>query len=231
MPVRSRRPDRSRSALVVGLGRFGTSVASSLVDQGWEVIAVDESQELVQRWSDAITFTVQADTTDQEALEQLGAGTFDRAVVAIGTDIEASVLTVVNLVDIGVSEIWAKAINSQHARILQRIGAHHVVLPESAMGARVAHMLTGSMTDYLEFDDGFAIARTTAPPSACGRTLAESALRTKFGITVVGVKASAQDFDYARPETVVRSGEELVICGPTAKVDAFCAAASAERAS
>lgn len=229
MPVRSKRTDRSRSALVVGLGRFGTSVATGLVDQGWEVLAVDESIELVQRWADTITFTVQADSTDEEALQQLGAATFDRAVVAIGTDIEASVLTVVNLVDLGVAEIWAKAINGQHARILQRIGAHHVVFPESAMGERVAHMLTGSLSDYIEFEDGFAIARTTPPPSACGRTLAETALRTAYGITVVGVKREGEDFTYARPETVVEKGHELVICGPTATLDAFVAAANRER--
>ena len=96
------------------------------------------------------THVVSADTTDTEALRQIGAEQFDRAVVGIGTDIEASVLTVLSLVELGVSEVWAKAINAKHARLLERVGATHVVRPESAMGERVAHMVTGAMIDYIE---------------------------------------------------------------------------------
>ena len=103
---------------------------------------------------------------------------FDRAVVAIGTDIEASVLTVLALAEAGVADIWAKAITRKHGRILERVGAHHVVYPEFSMGERVAHMLTGRMMDYIEFDDEFSIARTLAPPFTWGKTLAESAPRT-----------------------------------------------------
>lgn len=219
----------SQSVLIVGLGRFGASVAKGLVTQGWEVVAVDTSPDLVQRWADLLTFTVVADTTDEEALAQLGVDGFDQAVVAIGTDIEASVLTVVNLVEAGVRDIWAKAINVQHAKILRRIGAHHVVLPESAMGERVAHILTGSLTDYIEFSDGFAIARTPVPPSAWGKSLAESALRSRYGVTVVGLKSPGHDFTHALPETVVEPGQEMVVCGPTKKLDAFSAAARKER--
>lgn len=209
--------------LVVGLGRFGTSVAHSLVRLGHEVLAVDERADIVQRFSGDFTHIVAADTTDTEALRQIGADQFKRAVVGIGTDIEASVLTVLSLVDLGVKEVWAKAINAKHARILERVGAAHIVRPESAMGERVAHMVTGAMIDYIEFDDGFAIARTRTPQFACNKTLAESALRQKYGVTVVGVKTRGSDFTYARPETTISTSDELIVSGPTDKVETFCA--------
>lgn len=209
--------------LVVGLGRFGSAVARSLIRLGHDVLGVDEDAALVQRFASEFTHVVSADTTDTEALRQIGAEQFDRAVVGIGTDIEASVLTVLSLVELGVSEVWAKAINAKHARILERVGATHVVRPESAMGERVAHMVTGAMIDYIEFDDGFSIARTRAPKLAAGRTLLESQLRAKFGVTVVGVKRRGEDFTYARPETLIEATDELIVSGPTRKVETFCA--------
>lgn len=209
--------------LVVGLGRFGTAVSRSLERLGHEVLAVDERADIVQRLASDFTHVVAADTTDTEALRQLGAEQFKRAVVGIGTDIEASVLTVLSLVELGVEEVWAKAINPKHARILERVGATHVVRPESAMGERVAHMVTGAMIDYMEFDDGFAIARTRTPYVAFDQTLEEAALRSKYGITVVGVKRRGEGFTYARPETVVTASDELIVSGPTRKVEEFCA--------
>ncbi|MFD1826366.1 MULTISPECIES: potassium channel family protein [Mumia] len=207
--------------LVIGLGRFGTAVASSLTRLGHEVLGIDESMDLVQKWATEFTHVVQADSTDEEALRQIGADQFDRAVVGIGTDIEASVLTVLTLNELGVREVWAKAINKKHGKILERVGARHVVYPESAMGERVAHMVTGTMIDFIEFDDGFAIARTAAPAGAVGRTLAESALRSQYGITVVGVKRPGADFTYARPETFVGEFDELIVSGATKKVERF----------
>ncbi|WP_293786004.1 TrkA family potassium uptake protein [uncultured Aeromicrobium sp.] len=209
--------------LVVGLGRFGSSVSRSLERLGHEVLAVDERPDIVQKYASDFTHVVAADTTDTEALRQIGAEQFDRAVVGIGTDIEASVLTVLSLVELGVEEVWAKAINAKHARILERVGATHVVRPESAMGERVAHMVTGAMIDYIEFDDGFSIARTRAPRVAFDQTLAEAALRSKYGITVVGVKRRGEDFTYARPETLINASDELIVSGPTRKVETFCA--------
>ncbi|MGH3457849.1 potassium channel family protein [Aeromicrobium sp.] len=209
--------------LVIGLGRFGSSVARSLVQLGHDVLAVDERPEVVQRFASDFTHVVAADSTDTEALRQIGAEQFDRAVVGIGTDIEASVLTVLSIVELGVKEVWAKAINAKHARILERVGAHHVVRPESAMGERVAHMVTGAMIDYIEFDDGFAIARTRAPEVSWDRTLEETGLRAKYGVTVVGVKRRGEDFTYARPETSITSSDELIVSGPTTKVENFCA--------
>ena len=159
--------------VVIGLGRFGGAVAQSLVRLGHEVLAIDEDADLVQRWSDKLTHVVQADSTDSDALRQLGVQDLGRAVVGIGTDIEASVLTVLALHELGVDEIWAKAITAKHGQILERTGAHHVVYPEAAMGERVAHLVTGRMIDFIEFDDGFAIAKTSTPREAAGATLGE----------------------------------------------------------
>lgn len=209
--------------IVLGLGRFGSAVARSLVHLGHDVLAVDERADIVQRYASDFTHVVAADTTDTEALRQIGAEQFDVAVVGIGTDIEASVLTVLGLLDLGVKEVWAKAISGKHAAILERVGATHVIRPESQMGKRVAHLVTGTMTDFIEFDDGFAIARTRAPECTADRNLTESNVRQKYGVTVVGVKTRGEDFTYAQADTFVTKGDELIVSGPTPKVEAYCA--------
>lgn len=210
------------SVVVIGLGRFGSAVAESLVRLDQEVLAIDHDPDLVERWADELTHVVRADSTDEEALEQLGVGDFERAVVAIGADIEASVLTVLALAEVGVTDIWAKALTRKHGLILERIGAHHVVYPEYSMGERVAHMLTGSMIDFIEFDDEFSIARTSAPRMTWDKSLGESAPRTHHGVTIVGVKRGGEDFAYAQPETMVHRHDQLIVSGPTRKVESFC---------
>lgn len=209
------------SVVVIGLGRFGGSVAQSLYRLGHEVLGIDEDAALVQRWSSRLTHVVQADATSNEALRQLGIADFGHAVVGIGSDLEASVLTVLALHELDVRDIWAKATSEKHGRILERTGAHHVVYPEAAMGERVAHLVTGKMIDFIEFDDGFAIVKTRAPVEAQNRTLAESGLRTRHGVTVVGIKRPREDFTYARPETLVQAGDLLIVSGPTEKVEKF----------
>jgi trk system potassium uptake protein TrkA len=211
------------SVLVVGLGRFGGQVAASLVRLGHEVLAVDEDEQIVQKWSDRLTHVVQADSTDEEALRQLGVGDLQRAIVGIGTDIEASVLTVLALTEVGVRDIWAKAITAKHGKILSAVGADHVIYPEAAMGERVAHLIASQMLDFIEFDDGYAIAKVQAPAEAIGQSLADSALRSKYGITVVGVKMTGSDFTYARPETMVYGGALLIVAGKTPDVERFAA--------
>ncbi|GAB3236613.1 TrkA family potassium uptake protein [Glycomyces halotolerans] len=208
---------------VIGLGRFGSAVAHSLTRMGHEVLAIDERADIVQRYSETLTHVVQADSTDTGVLNQLGVGEFDHVVVAIGTDIEASVLTVLACEESGVREIWAKAINAKHGQILHRTGAHHVVYPEAAMGERVAHLVSGKMMDFIEFDDGFAIVKTRAPAEAIDRALGESRLRSKYGVTVVGIKKTGEDFTYATPETVIAEGDTLIVSGSTKKVEAFAA--------
>lgn len=221
MARRKLKPVHAGTVLVVGLGRFGSAVAESLVRQDVEVLAVDEDATLVQRYADEFTLTVQADATDGEAMRQLGISEIDSAVVAIGSDVEASVLTVITLVEAGVTRIYAKAITRKHGKILQNIGATHVIYPEYVMGQRVAHMVTGGVKDYLEFEDGFAIVRTYAPRETWDITLAESAVRSTYRVTVVGIKRTGEDFTYAVPETVVHEGDELVVSGTTEDVERF----------
>lgn len=211
-----------QSVLVVGLGRFGSAVAMALVEMDKEVMAIDENPELVQRYAAELTHVVQADTTDEEALRQLGVASFDRAVVAIGSDIEASVLTVLALSEAGVDEIWAKAITTKHGKILERVGAHHVVYPERQMGKRVAHQITGSLEDYLEFE-GYALARIQAPTVLWGLPLGESDVRTRWRITVVGIKAAGEQYTYADHTTIPHRGDELIISGFVKAVEKFSA--------
>jgi trk system potassium uptake protein TrkA len=133
------------------------------------------------------------------------------------------VLTVLALGEIGVREIWAKAITAKHGKILAAVGADHVIYPEAAMGERVAHLIASTMLDFIEFDDGYAIAKVRTPEEAIGRTLGDSKLRGKYGITVVGVKMTGSDFTYARPETMVYGGALLIVAGRTHDVERFAA--------
>ncbi len=224
MAKRLRHPNRpeSTTVLVAGLGRFGIACATSLVSAGSDVLAIDEDPALVQRMADQLTHVLVADSTDEEALRQLGVDSIEKAIVGIGSDIEASIMTVLALHQLGVKEIWAKAITKKHGLILERIGANHVLYPERAMGERVAHAVYGSMIDYFEFEDGFSIARTSAPQMSWGRPLSESVIRSTFHVTVVGVKRRDVDFTYAQPETVVLEGDELIVSGRTRLVEQFC---------
>jgi trk system potassium uptake protein TrkA len=164
---------------------------------------------------------MQVDTTDEEAMRQIGAADFDQAVVAIGTDIESSVLTTVLLADLGVSEIWAKAISRDHGRILERIGAHHVVYPEADMGERVAHLVSGAMLDYIKFDDGFALAKLEVTEPLGDGPLGELRLRARYGVTVVGFRPPDGTFTYADRETVIGAGSLIAIAGRIDDVDRF----------
>jgi trk system potassium uptake protein TrkA len=207
--------------LVVGLGRFGSSLALSLVEGGREVLAVDASAERVQHYADRLTHVVQVDTTDEEAMQQLGASDFAQAIVAIGSDIEASVLSTALLVDLGVPEIWGKAISREHGRILERIGAHHVVYPEADMGERVAHLVSGAMLDYIRFDEEFALAKLVADESLSGAPLGDLGLRASFGITVVGIRPPNGTFTYADRQTEIAPGSLIAVAGRITDVDKF----------
>jgi trk system potassium uptake protein TrkA len=211
------------SVVVIGLGRFGGTLAESLSKLGHEVLGIDERMKIVQEYAERLTHVVQADSTDENALRQLGVDAFQRAVVGIGTDIEASVLTVVALTELGVKQIWAKAISAKHAKILKSVGAHHVIRPEAEMGDRVAHLITSKMIDFIRFDDGFAIAKVRAPHEVIGKSLVQAHLRRNYGVTVVGVKVDGEDFTYAVPETVVPEGALLVVSGTVEKVERFAA--------
>lgn len=214
--------------LVIGLGRFGGAIAESLTEMGREVLAVDADHAIVQSYAGRLTHVVEADTTNEEALRQIGADDFDCAVVGIGTDIEASILTTSLLVELEVPDIWAKAVSRQHGKILHRVGAHHVVLPEHEMGERVAHLLTGRILDYIEVDEDFAVAKTTPPRDIVGVPLRESRLRSKYRVTVVAVKRQAQGprarFTYATPDTTLMYGDVILVTGGIRDVERFAEA-------
>jgi trk system potassium uptake protein TrkA len=207
--------------LVIGLGRFGSALAETLMGLGHQVLGVDVDQRIVQDLANHLTHVVQADSTDIEVLRQLGAGEFGRAVVGIGTDVEASILTTSVLVDLEVADIWAKAITVAHGRILQRVGAHHVVFPEHDMGRRVAHLVTGRMIEFVQLDEGFALVELKPPRQIVGRTLGDAQVRKRYGITVVCIKPAGGSFTYATQETVPGSDDILVVAGETARVQEF----------
>ncbi len=217
------RTSRHDSVAIIGLGRFGGAVAESLLSLGHEVLGIDEDYDTVQQWSGLLTHVVQADSTSVEALRALGVADFRCAVVGIGNNVEASVLTVLALEELGVKEIWAKAMTAKHGRILERTGAHHVVFPEAAMGARVAHLATGRMIDFIELDDGYAIAKTRTPAEFHGRTIADAGLRSRYGVTVVGMKRPKEEVIHAKMETVLDREALLVVSGPTKRVEEFAA--------
>lgn len=208
------------AALIVGLGRFGSAIASTLDNLGREVLAIERNPDIVQRWSHRFRI-IEADATNLDALEQSGAGEFSVAVVGVGTQIESSVLVTANLVDLKIPQIWAKAITRSHGRILRRIGAHHVVYPEYDAGARVAHMVSGKMLDYIEMEDGFSIIKMHPPRDIQGFTIGESRILERFGVTIIGVKSPGQPFEYTSPETRVSPEDIIIVSGDSSLLEAF----------
>jgi trk system potassium uptake protein TrkA len=207
--------------LIIGLGRFGAGAAGQLARLDREVLAVDENADLVQKWSERVTHAVQADARSIDALRQIGAQDFSVAAVAVGSSIESSVLITANLVDLKIPQIWAKAISQSHGKILARIGANHVIYPEAEAGERVAHLVSGRMIDFIEFDDGFAIVKMYPPKSIRGITLGESGVRKKHNITVVGVKSPGAEFTYATADTVVSNHDLIIVSGNSADIEKF----------
>ena len=211
---------KDTGVLIIGLGRFGSAIAVELDKLGIDVLVVERDENLVAHWSGRIPL-VQADATNPDALEQLGASEYGVAVVSIGSSLEASVLATSNLADIGVPQIWAKAITEKHGRILERIGANHVVYPEADAGQRVAHLLSGKMLDYIHVEDGFTIVKMRPPKEMQGFTLKQANIRQRYGITVIGVKSPGEDFQYANPETKVMHSDIIVCSGHAELLERF----------
>jgi trk system potassium uptake protein TrkA len=218
---KSRRIDHDDSVVVIGLGRFGRALALELVDEDTEVLGIDENPELVQQLAGSLTHVVRADSTKEDVLRQLAVHEFNRAVVAIGTDLEASILTASLLVSFGVRDVWAKAISEAHGRILTQLGVRHVVYPEHDMGQRVAHLVRGRMLDYIEFEDDFAMAKTNPPADVIGKRLGDSAIRTRYGLTVVAIKRPGEGFTYATADTVVQAEDTIIVAGRTRQTERF----------
>lgn len=213
----------NEDVLVLGLGRFGGAVATELHRLGNRVTALELDPSLAEAYLGRVGRIVQGDATSVTMIEELKPHAFSASVLAIGSSIEASVLAAVNLIDGEAPQVWAKAVSPEHARILNRIGVHHVLSPEIESGKRLAHLIGSRLMDYIEFDDGFAIVKMTPPQEAVGFTLEQSSIRSKYGVTVVGVKSPGQDFTYARPETKVRNGDLIIVSGPTALIERMAA--------
>ncbi|WP_433803356.1 potassium channel family protein [Actinomycetospora sp. CA-084318] len=204
--------DGHEPVVVVGLGRFGASIALELTQQGTEVLAIDSSHDVVQAVSRDIGQVVTADCTDLETLRQLGVGEYRRAVVAIGDHLEDSILVTSLLVDLEVPDIWARAISTHHGRILERIGAHHVVFPERDMGQRVAHLVSGTALDYLRLDDGCALAELRPPRGLVDVPLGRSEIQDRYRVTVVAIRRDGE-FTATTDDTVVRRGDVVLVVG------------------
>lgn len=211
----------SDAVAVIGLGRFGSALALELARRGTEVLAIDNNPKHLQALSGHITHIATADATDLATLRQLGVPDFSRAVVAIGGDIESSILTAYLLVELEIDHIWAKAVSRQHGQILERIGVHHVVFPEHNMGERVAHLVSGRMLDYMQVDENFALVKSRPPKEYVGIPLGQSGLRRKHGVTVVAVKSPGEEFTYATVGTELGYGDVIIVSGRTELVERF----------
>jgi trk system potassium uptake protein TrkA len=174
---------------VIGLGRFGSAVASTLVELGQEVIGIDSGEERVRQMADVLSQTAQLDATDVKALREVGVQDVDCAVVSIGENIEASLLVVMQVKDLGVPRIIAKAVTELHGRILERLGVTRVIFPEREMAIRVAHSLVvPNVLDYIELSKDFSIVEVPAPRAFVGKTLKQLELRPRFGLTLIAIK-------------------------------------------
>jgi len=199
---------------VLGLGRFGSSVARTLTSLGHEVLGIDGDADLVEMLSPDLTHAVACDVTDEESLRSLGLRNFDCAVIAIGHDVQASILATVLVKEIGVPMVVAKASGDLHGRTLAKVGADKVVYPERDMGARVAHsLLTGSVTDFIELSPEYTIMEMVAPAQLVGKSLRDLNLRSRYGINIMAVKTGEQINAAPLATDVVQEGDVLVLLG------------------
>ncbi|HDK7158290.1 TPA: TrkA family potassium uptake protein [Clostridium botulinum] len=200
--------------VVIGLGRFGTSVAKTLYTLGNDVLAIDSSEDIVQSISDSVTHSVQIDATDENSLRALGIRNFDVAVITIGSDIQASTMATLLVKEMGVKYIIAKANTEIHAKVLYKIGADRVVFPERDMGVRVAHNLVSTnILDYIELSPNYSIAEIVTPKQWHGKTLNELNIRANYGINVVALKRGEEINVSPVAEDIIDSGDIIVAIG------------------
>ena len=218
--------DHHGEVVVIGLGRFGSSLSRALIDMGHEVLGLDFDADRVSDHADLLTRVAQTDTTNPKALRQLGVPDATSVVVCIGADVESSVLTTAALSDLEIPNIWAKAMTEAHGRILARVGAHHVVFPEAEMGARVAHLVTGGLLEYVALDDDFALVEMVTPTSIVGVPLGDSNLRKQHRVTIVCVKPTDGGFTYADRDTVLAANDLIVVAGHRAHIEKFSSSIS-----
>jgi len=207
---------------VIGLGRFGGSIVRELMSQGAQVMAIDHSSERVDEFAAIATQAVIADSTDESVLNSLGIRNFEHVIVAIGEDIQASILTTIILKEIGVQQITVKAQNDYHEKVLRKIGADFVVHPERDMGIRIAHNLVSkNILDYIELSDEFYLAEIrVSNPRFFNKSLIELNFRQKYGLTVVAIRRGpGQVIVSPDAEAIVRENDNLLVIGNTDDVD------------
>ncbi|MFC5530074.1 potassium channel family protein [Cohnella yongneupensis] len=202
---------RKKQYAVIGLGRFGSSVAKYLSQMGYEVLAVDDNAERVQEVANAVTHAVSADSTDEEAMRALGIRNFDVAVVAIGQDIQSSILTTLILKDLGVPTIIVKAQNELHGKVLNKIGADKVVYPERDMGLRVAHhLISPNILEHIELSPDYSIVEMQVPSAMYGKSLKMLDIRQKYNCNVLAVKQNG-DMNITPSADVPLTAEDILV--------------------
>jgi trk system potassium uptake protein TrkA len=224
-----------RQFAVIGLGRFGYSVAETLVKKGCEVLAIDHDETKIQAISDLATFAVQCDATDERALKSVSAQNVDVAVVSIGENIEASILIVQTLKEMGIKSIIAKAVTTTHGRILTNLGVNEVIYPERDAAVRLAHRLVSpKVLEYLELAPGYSVEEVTVPEKLAGLRLSEARIREQHRLNVLGIKKRVTRMVKGRmvkdevfnftpsPDDVVERGDVLVVIGKEEDLDQFC---------
>ena len=211
---------------VIGLGRFGSSVCRTLHGLGHEVMGIDSHEEATRRAhaEEIATHIIQADSTDLYALDEVGMRTFDTVVVAIGSDMESSILTTLNLLDLGVGQVIAKASHDKHGKVLERIGGEtvRVVYPETQMGERVANSIGGTgIIESIELDPAYSIIEIPAPPELYGKTLHDADLRARFGVTVIAIKSRDSVNIAPLGSDVIRPGDIIAVIGANDRLQAM----------
>ncbi|HCW05570.1 MAG TPA: potassium transporter Trk [Clostridium sp.] len=206
--------------VVIGLGRFGTSVAKTLYSLGNDILAIDKEEDMVQEISESVTHAVQLDATDENSLRSIGIKNFDVAVVTIGSNIQASTMVTLLLKEMGVGYIVAKAQNELHAKVLYKIGADRVVLPEKDMGVRVAHnLLSANILDYIELSPDYSIAEMVVPKEWKGKSLKELDIRAKYGINGMAIKKGEKVKVAPAGEDSIEEGDIIVAIGSSDKLN------------
>ncbi|KKB39188.1 potassium channel family protein [Bacillus thermotolerans] len=208
--------------VVIGLGRFGGSICRALAEEGMEVMVIDVDEDRVNEFAPIASHAVVADTTDESILKSLGIRNFDHVIVAIGDDIQSSILTTLMLKEIGVKEVTAKAQNDYHEKVLRKIGADNVVHPERDMGRRLAHhMISNNVLDYLELSDEHSIMEIVANRPLSGYSLLDLDIRAKYGINIVAIKRGSDIIVSPQADERILEGDILIVIGADSDIGRF----------
>jgi trk system potassium uptake protein TrkA len=199
---------------VIGMGRFGTSVARTLHQLGHQVLAIDKEEEPLRRVADEVTHAVQLDSTDADALRRVGVANFQAVIVAIGSAIQESILTTLVLKELGCTKVVAKAASEQQAKVLEKVGADLVIRPERDMGVRIAHTLASpGVLDYFELSPTFSIEELNVSERMAGQTLGQLDLKARYGVSILLIRRDSQLLISPTADTVLHTGDVLVVVG------------------